>query len=134
MQQWTQMVTIQTMMGLNKVSPEQFLVRIAQLGKDFCDGHGVEKISFRSVNGYETLGMLHGCGSNKSTKKGELTLFRVIRGNDSLYVIQKAWKTAPYDPSIKPPIETDEIKKTVNYLATAMVCDTRKSTCPQGIK
>jgi hypothetical protein len=131
--QWTEMVTMQTMLGLNNISPETFLARIAQLSKDFCVGHGIEKVSSRSINGYESLGMVQGCGTNKATQKGEVTIFRVLRGKDSLYVIQKAWKTKPFDPSVKLPVEINELNKWIQYLTTADVCDTRKGTCPSGI-
>ena len=129
---WTEMVTIQKLLGRKNASPEKYLMQTAQLNVDICKGFQTQQIAFEDVNGYPTHGMIQSCGANRITNRGEFLIIRVVSGNDNLYVIQKAWRVAAFDPEKNFPIPRAQIDETIKYLSTAIVCDTRKGTCPQA--
>ena len=131
--QWTELVTIQKMIGITNITPDQFLMNVAKQNEIVCNGYGIRRLAFQDINGYETHGMIQSCGANKDSKKGELTIIRVVRGADNFYLISRAWRLDQFDASGALPLPKKMIDDTIKYLATATVCDTRKGTCPKGI-
>ena len=121
---WTELVTIQKMVGLTDVAPDQFLKNVAKQNEVVCDGYGIRRLAFQDKNGYQTHGMIQSCGLNKESKKGELTIIRVVRGADNFYLISRAWRLDQYDASGALPLPKKIIDDTIKYLATATVCDT----------
>ena len=75
-------------------------------------------------NGYATLVWLLDCPNNPGTGHPELTWFKGVRGNDSFYLVQKAFK---FNPS------KEQITRWVDYLKAVRVCDSRiaERACPQ---
>ena len=130
---WTELVTIQKRIGLTEVTPDQFLADMAKENESVCDGYAIRRLAFQDKNGYETHGMIQSCGTNKDSKKGELTIIRVVRGEDNFYSISRAWRLEPFDAEGGLPLPKNIIDDTIKYLATVTVCDTRKGTCPQGM-
>jgi hypothetical protein len=61
---------------------------------------------------------------NKATGKPEITWFKAVRGNDSFYVVQKAFKFTP---------SAEQVTTWTQYLRGVAVCDTRlpDRTCPK---
>lgn len=129
---WTQMVTIQKLLGKKNIKPEQHLAQIAELDIDICKGFQTQQIAFENVNGYEAHGMIQSCGANRITNRGEFKIVRVVSGNENLYIIQKSWRLTPFDPDKDFPIPRAKIDETIYYLSSAIVCDTRKGTCPRS--
>jgi hypothetical protein len=58
---------------------------------------------------------------NQATGKPEKTWFKAIKGNDSFYVVQKAFK---FDPS------KEQIAQWMQYFRSVAVCDTRLADRP----
>jgi len=67
------------------------------------------------------------CPLNKDSGKPEITWFKAIQGQDSFYVVQKAFK---FDPS------QGQIVQWTLYLKKVAVCDTRvkERACPAGLR
>jgi hypothetical protein len=67
------------------------------------------------------------CPRNAETGKPEWTWFKAIQGNDSFYVVQKAFKFEP---------ARLQIVEWTRYLKGVSVCDTRlkERRCPAGVK
>ena len=65
------------------------------------------------------------CPRNPATGKPEITYTKVTAGNDSLYVVQKAFKFAP---------SRDQFVQWMKYLRSVAVCDSRLAdrACPQA--
>lgn len=114
---WTEMVTIQVFYGL-KASPEQFMGRVEEQVKEACPGAEVTLIRQGKENGYPFNLFLQHCPLNKETGKLEITWFKTTEGNDSFYVVQFATKHEP---------AKETITKWMQYLASAIVCDTRST-------
>jgi hypothetical protein len=123
---WTEMVTVQIFFGL-KVAPELFRKRIENGWFEACFDGQSEPLPTALENGYPSLIWVLSCPRNPKTGKPELTWFKAVAGNDSFYVVQKAFKFAP---------SQEETTRWVAYLKSATVCDSRKAEhpCPRARK
>lgn len=118
---WTEMVTTQIFLGMKNATPEQFQAFMAKSWLAACKGGEVAPITKGEENGYAFSIWLQACPLNQSTGKPEKTWFKAIKGNDSFYVVQKAFK---FDPS------KDQITQWMQYFRSVMVCDTRLADRP----
>lgn len=123
-QNWTQMVTVQVFFNL-AISLEDFQKRLNKLWTASCSESESIPIGEGTENGYSFMIWLQACPLNKTTNKPELTWFKTIRGNDSLYVVQKAFKYSPKD---------EEVVSLMRYLKAVKVCDSRlpERACPKS--
>ena len=119
---WTQMLTVQVYRG-TKVEPATFLQGVGKKWSDACPGSSGKGIFTGQTNGYIVSMLVLRCPKNPTTGKPETTAFRVIKGNDALYSVQRAFRSEPADA------ELDDV---MHYLAKVSVCDTRapEHPCP----
>lgn len=124
---WTEMVTVQIFGGAQKVDPAQFLSNIEEQWLKACLGSRASDVASSTANGYAVSSVELRCPLNKKTGKPEDTLFRAIKGNDSLYVVQKAFR---FDPN------EDQRNETAKFLDAVSVCDARtdEHPCPAFTK
>jgi hypothetical protein len=122
---WTEMLTVQVFHGL-KVTPQQFQDNMVQRWKTACPDSSAATIASLTERGYVAQLWLLQCPNNPETKKPEDTWFKAILGNDSLYLVQKAFK---FDPS------KEQITQLMSFLRSVEVCDTRlpDRACPQSM-
>jgi hypothetical protein len=113
---WTEMVTTQVFYGLKIPALEHFQVKAAELWLVACKEGMVAPVTKGEENGYSFLVWRQTCPMLHSTGKPENTWVKAIKGNDSLYVIQKAFR---FEPSKK------QIDQWIDYFHTVIVCDTR---------
>ncbi|WP_333803908.1 hypothetical protein [Sulfurospirillum sp.] len=121
---WSEMVTTQVFFGLNNATPESFQAGIQKMWDDSCKDAEFFHIAKDTENGYPFTIWLQICPLNQKTEKPEYTLFKAIKGNDSFYVVQKAFK---FEPS------KEQIAFWTKYFKSVMVCDTRlaERDCPK---
>lgn len=121
---WTEMVTTQIFLGMKSATPEQFQASVAKSWLAACKGGEAAPITKGEENGYAFSIWLQTCPLNPSTGKPEKTWFKAIKGNDSFYVVQKAFK---FDPS------EDQVTQWMRYFRSVMVCDSRAAdrACPK---
>jgi hypothetical protein len=126
-QNWTEMVTVQVFLGMKRASPAAFRDRMEKLWAGSCAKAAMVPISAATENGYEVVLWRLTCPLNKTTGKPEMTWFKAIAGNDSFYVVQKAFKFEP--PS-------EKVAEWIAYLNKVSVCDTRlpERACPSGMR
>jgi hypothetical protein len=121
---WTEMVTVQVFYGL-KITPEEFMHQIEQRWRNACPGAGDAQPIVGSVeNGYPSLLWILDCPKNPATDKPEMTWLKGVKGNDSFYVVQKAFKFTP---------TKEQITRWIAYLKAVRVCDSRIAdrACPK---
>src|SRR5271157_5725092 len=121
---WTEMVTVQVFYDL-KVPPEAFMRDLEKRWRGACPGAGeAQTIADGVEHGYPARVWLLDCPRNPDTGKREITWFKAIEGNDSFYVVQKAFKFMP---------TKEQIVRWVGYLRNVKVCDSRVAdrACPQ---
>jgi hypothetical protein len=117
---WTQMLTVQVYRGAT-VDAATFLQGVGKRYMDDCPGTTAKGIYTGQVNGYVVSMLLLKCPNNAGTSKPETTAFRVIKGKDALYSVQRAWRAVPSDRDL------DDV---MHFLAKVTVCDTRAPEHP----
>lgn len=120
---WTEMVTVQIFHGL-KTPPEKLRDTLRQNWVAACPGGSGADVTSGTENGYPVLIWLLDCPKNPQSGQPEMTWFKAIAGNDSFYLVQKAFKFTPDKP---------QLDRWMAYLKSVAVCDTRIAAraCPQ---
>jgi len=121
---WTEMLTTQVYLGAKNISHELFQVEMGKGWLAACKNGEIATIKNGVENGYAFLMWVQMCPLNPATGKPENTLFKAIKGNDSYYVVQKAFKFEPTN---------EQIARWTLYLRTVGVCDSRLTdrACPK---
>jgi hypothetical protein len=119
---WTHMLTVQIYPRAT-IDPASFLQDVGKRYVDSCPGTTAKGLYTGKINGYVVSMLLLRCPNNPATRKPETTAFRVIKGKDALYSVQRAWRAIPSD------LEVDEVMQT---LAKVTVCDPQapEHPCP----
>lgn len=121
---WSEMVTTQIYLDAKNIFHEAFQAEMEKGWLAACKEGEIAPIKKGNENGYAFSMWVQTCPNNPATGKPENTLFKAIKGNDSYYVVQKAFK---FDPS------NEQITRWMLYLRTIGVCDTRLANhqCPK---
>ena len=122
---WTEMVTVQVFFGL-KATPEEFMRELEKRWRAACPGaEDGAPVASGPENGYPTLVWILNCPQNPGTGKPEITWFKAVQGNDSFYLVQKAFKFTP---------TKEQVIRWVGYLKKVGVCDLRIAdrACPKS--
>jgi hypothetical protein len=121
---WTRMLTVQVFRHA-KVEAAAFLQGIGKGYVAACPGTTVRGngIHTGQVNGYVVSMLILQCPTNPATGKPETTIFRAIKGNDALYVVQRAWRADPAQ---------QDLDEAMQALSRVLVCDSRapEHPCP----
>ncbi len=114
---WTEMVTTLIFFGgVPQRTPQAFYTASGASWKKVCGNAESRLINQGTENGYPFAFWLQRCPLNPRTNQEEFTLFKAIQGNDSFYVVQKAWKVSP---------EKGDFVAWSQYFSRVMVCDSR---------
>jgi hypothetical protein len=121
---WSEMVTTQIFLGLKNATPEQFQAFMAKSWLAACKDGSIAPVTKGEENGYSFSIWLQTCPLNQSTGKPENTWFKAIKGNDSFYVVQKAFRFTP---------SNEQIAQWMQYFRSITVCDSRlpERSCPK---
>ena len=94
-------------------------------GKQDCDNFESDAIDDREENGYPTLTWYSEC--RKANGYYSKTLSKVIRGNDSAYILRRIWRRAPQEA---------DWQAWLGYYQDVKVCDSRSPDhpCPANLK
>ncbi len=119
---WSEILTVQIYRHAT-VDAATVLQGVGKRYTDACPGTTAEKggLFTGTVNGYVVSMLLLKCPRNPSSGKPETTAFRVIKGNDALYSVQHAWRSAASD---------QQLADAMRALAKVVVCDTRAQEHP----
>jgi hypothetical protein len=118
--EWTQMLTVQVFRHAT-VDSATFLQAIGKRYMGDCPGTTAKGIFTGTINGYVVSMLVLKCPNNPGTGKPETTVFRIIKGNDALYSVQRAWRSVPTDADLNAVMQT---------LAKVTACDTRSTDHP----
>jgi len=120
---WTDMVTVQIFFRMTDVTPDVYKQRLQNLWAENCKGAQSNPVGQGNERGYPVAVWIQFCPLNKETGKPELTILKAIAGNDSFYVVQKAFRSRP---------PKEQIEQWSRYLRGVFVCDSRVAdkACP----
>ena len=100
-QDWSQMITIQSFIGYRPETLESFATRFTQLVIEECSTSDQEIIWSDVQYGYDFLVLAITCQENLNTGLPEWMLVKAIQGDEALYLVQKAWKYDPKDVELE---------------------------------
>lgn len=120
---WTTLITVEIFYGEKNTTPEQYQQTLTERWFGACNDSETYPVADGEENGYKFVLWQLYCPLNQSTQTLEYTFLKAIQGNDSLYLVQVAFK---HEPS------SDEITQWMNYLQDVQVCDSRipEQACP----
>jgi hypothetical protein len=128
-QDWTEMLTVQLITGKPEKSPQEVLKDQVDELQKACDDVGAGATAPQVENGYDTAIRAILCTKSKQWGKGELTLYKVIRGRERLYVIARAWRGAPFDKDHLP-VPPEKTQEWLQFMQRVSVCDARDGQRP----
>jgi hypothetical protein len=129
---WQSLFTIQTVFGGLSKSPRQVFEKSASLMRRFCPNLDVSLVLTGEENGYPFALWVQNCPNNPQVNQAEITLFKVIQGNDNFYFVHRAWRVPTLSPGQAIPIDPTELEEWGRYMRLIGVCDTRipERNCP----
>lgn len=113
---WTEMLTSQIFLGLKTATPDSFRAVMQQTWKASCKDAEFASVANGQENGYPFAVWLQACPLNSSTGKPEHTFFKAIKGHDSFYVVQRAYKSSPTG---------EQVTAAMEDFRAVTVCDSR---------
>lgn len=119
--EWTDMVTVQIFLGGKDLDDKQFADFMTKQWSSACQGGTGTPAASSLDNGYASSSFTLSCPLNTATGKPEYTLVKAIKGTDSFYAVQKAFRFTP---------SQEQIAQWSQYLNNVHVCDTRGDTHP----
>lgn len=123
---WSEMVTVQIFFRRADLNPVPFLKTLQGQWLAACPASTSASVMPGKVNGYEAATMLLRCPRLAATSRPETTMFRAIKGKGSLYLVQRAIRSAG---------TPEEVERMKRYLGEVSVCEagSREHPCP-GLK
>jgi hypothetical protein len=113
---WTEMLTSQIFLGLKTATPAAMQARMQQTWAASCQGAQFANVASGQENGYPFAVWIQDCPLNATTGKPERTWFKAIQGNDSFYLVQRAYKFSP---------SNEQVTAAMQHLRDVKVCDSR---------
>lgn len=118
---WSDKVSLQLFPGETEVTGKQLLDNIARRYARDCQNLLGTDTEVKRERGRTVAFRLLGCTEHAQTGRGELALFRVVQGAESLYLVQRAWRTPTFDTEHLP-FSREILGKTRLWLQGGRVC------------
>lgn len=131
--QWTDMLTIQVFQGMNALPAQSFYDRSTASYKKACETVRIGQMQSGASNGYPSAFWVLACGMQLQSGSGETAFFRLIQGNNALYMAQRTWRTVRFDAqSGASPVTEPASQMALQTLKSFGICDpsTPKNPCP----
>lgn len=126
---WKDMIVFTEYKGMSGANPRKILEGSLADATKGCPGVNPKPIQEGVVNGYPAAFLTVACPSDPRTGGGEVNLVKVVAGNRNLYLIQRTWRTPPFERN-NPPLASGLIDAWVKYLGHLKPCDTGDSKHP----
>lgn len=120
---WTDMLTVQVFPEMTALPASSFYERTRTTYRETCEDTRGGAMQTGLSNGYPSAFWVLGCGRHGPTGVGETSFFRLIQGDQGLYLAQRTWRTEPYAADQPPPVPAEQQDQAVILLGTFGVCD-----------
>ena len=132
---WEEMLTIQTLLNKPSADPVKMMSGITKYLSQDCSEFDYKPIDIGGIdNNYPSMAVLVLCGQEKERNGGYVSLLRGISGAENYFLLQKTWKTRPFNSQKKSPINLEQRKFWLGYLSYLRVCSKSRGDCPKNIK
>lgn len=133
---WRDKVSVQMFPGSTDIQAETLLDRLAERYARDCGDLLATEVEVDEVRGYPTAFRFIGCPRRGDGGRGELALFRTVSGEQSFYLVQRAWRTPPFAAD-ELPFAREVLGKTRLWLQGGRVCRAGESAdrpaCPSDL-
>lgn len=131
--EWTDMLAIRIVAGKPGKSPQDFLKDLQKEVEAACDQAGAGPVSPASENGYDTAIRAVACPKSKIDSQGELSLIKVLRGEEAMYIVSRAWRGAAFEKD-KLPVGPETTRQWLEMMGKTLLCDPKqpdRHPCPR---
>lgn len=129
---WRDLIVLEVHHGAKTLPLDALYRRAMSQNRSACDG--VIEGNFQSGvnNGFASAFWTEGCKKRKSGGQGETRYTKVIQGADRVYVLSRAWRTAPYGDK-GPDISARDLQDAMAFLTSSVACNDgdSKHPCPK---
>jgi len=128
---WRDRITLQLIPEVSGPVPERFLDNLAALWTESCESVMVTEVESKPINGYAAASRLIACTRDTQSGKGSVSLYRAIAGERALYVVQRAYRVAPFTTE-GVPIGSADLDAGRNAIGYGVACarDAAAHPCP----
>jgi hypothetical protein len=126
---WVHKISFESLADQPLPDPVEFVELISKDRQRQCaDFEGFDTFSGLE-NGYPTSVQLHTCPRTKKMDKSEVSMIKVIRGNDYFYIVTRSQQGEALEKGVALLTET-QVAAWSLYLRTVGVCDTTRPEHP----
>ena len=126
---WKTKLSFESHSDLVDLDPIEILLSEAKKSEEKCTFIQHFNLFSGYENNYPTSLRLIMCGENENLKQGELSMLKVIKGNDFLYIIRFLKRIEPFKVN-QPDVEKAEIATWSDYLRKITLCNSADSEHP----
>src|SRR5262249_7277039 len=128
---WTDMLTVQFSAAIPiKAVTEVLNDQLERITRD-CEDVLAGPANTGTETGFETGVRVIACTKSRRTGKGEVSLFKVLRGREKLYVVARSWRGAAFARD-KMPLAQETTQEWTSFMQSVVLCDSRdpSKACP----
>ncbi|KGK42704.1 hypothetical protein LH51_05280 [Nitrincola sp. A-D6] len=125
---WREMLAIQLIDNL-RMSPEDYLAQLREALQSSCDFSHFRILSGGRSSAHAETTQISWCGQVAGAKWGEIVLSRIISGENTVYSLNKSWRTIPFRSVESIALPEEEIQYWSTLLKYSELCDMRKEEC-----
>lgn len=128
---WRDLITLEVHHGAKTLPLDAIYRRAQSQNRSECEGVVEGQFQSGVNNGFPSAFWTAGCKKRKSGGFGETRYTKVIQGADRVYVLSRAWRTAPYGDK-GPDIPARDIENAMAFLSSSVACSDgdAKHPCP----
>jgi len=129
---WQTRLSFESHAALTDLDPIETLLREVEKTREKCSDLKDYNLFSGLENNYKTSTRLMLCGNNAFTQRGEISMLKVIQGNDYFYFVRLVKRLSVFDNGSAniEGIEESEIAVWSTYLSNIRVCDPRLTAHP----
>ena len=131
---WSEMISVQVLLEAGNSDPDLMLTKVANHLKKECSNLSIKPIQLAGIsNTYPSVTMQTFCERKNDRDKGEVGIVRGIAGKENFYLLQKIWRTEPFRSEEEVPINLEQRKFWLGYIAYLGICNPKLNNCPENI-
>lgn len=125
---WREMLAVQ-LIDKVRISPEDYLGQLREALQANCDFSHFRILSGGRSTAHAETTQISWCGQVAGAKWGEIVLSRIISGENTVYSLNKSWRTIPFRSVESIALPEEEIQYWSNLLKRSELCDMRREEC-----
>lgn len=125
---WREMLAFQVIDQV-RITPQAYLDQLRVALRENCNFSDFRNLSAGINSHYAEAIQISWCGQVTGAAWGEIVLTRIIAGENTLYSLNKSWRTIPFRSVEAIGLPDEEIQHWLNQINRSRLCDTRRNNC-----